>query len=194
MGRDKASLLFGPGETLLQRVVRVVAECVPGEHIVCVASHGQALPELPGGTRVLVDREPDRGPLAALQEGLRGLTGSADRAFVCGCDAPLLRPAFVTRMLELLGDADIAAPHDGERWQPLAGVYHTRALSSVDKLLASGERSLQALCNSCDARRVSLDEIRAVDAELLSLASCNTPEDYHAARRQAETLQRAPLQ
>jgi molybdopterin-guanine dinucleotide biosynthesis protein A len=185
MGRDKASLPFQPGESLLQRAVSVLSTCVAAENIVCVAAAGQRLPELPTETQIVFDREPAGGPLMALATGLRALAGHGDAVFVCGCDSPLLMPRFVARMFELLGDAAMAAPHDGEHWHPLGGVYRTDVLSHVETLLHAGERSLHSLCNSCNSRRVSLEELREVDPKLLSLMSCNTPEQYAGALRAA---------
>ena len=46
MGRDKATLPFGP-ELMLQRVVRLIGEVVSLENVVVVAAPNQLLPELP---------------------------------------------------------------------------------------------------------------------------------------------------
>jgi molybdopterin-guanine dinucleotide biosynthesis protein A len=192
MGRDKATLPFGAGETLLQQVVRRLGECVSTEHIVCVARAGQVLPALPSEVHVVYDREPGGGPLAAFDAGLLALEDGGESVFVCGCDVPLLRPAFVTRMFELLEGHEIAAPHDGDRWHPLAGVYRTDILAKVDALLGTGERSLHALLNRCNAQRVSMDEVRLADPELLSLLSCNTPEEYEAVLQRAIAIGNVP--
>jgi molybdopterin-guanine dinucleotide biosynthesis protein A len=181
MGRDKAALPFGRDETILQRVVRLLGIVVPPEHIVCVAAEGQLLPRLPAGVSVVIDRVLDCGPLAGLAEGLAAIENRAEAVFVTGCDAPLLAPAFIERMFTLLGAALIAAPHDSRNWHPLPAVYRTSVLPAAVSLLAAGERSLVALLEVNATRRVSLDELRDVDPELLSLASCNTPADYEAA-------------
>ena len=81
-------------------------------------------------------------------------------------------------MFELLADYQIAAPHDGTRWHPLAAIYRTDLLPTVQARLATDDRSLVALLTACRTRRVPADELRDVDPELASLASCNTPEDY----------------
>jgi molybdenum cofactor guanylyltransferase len=178
MGRDKAMLPCGPSETMLQRVVRLVGEVVPPERIVCATAPDQSLPVLPAGVRTVPDRDPGRGPLAGLAAGLEALQAEADAVFVAGCDAGLLVPAFVRRMFELLADFQIAAPHDGTRWHPLAAVYRTDVLPTVQARLATDDRSLIALLAACRTRRVPIDELRDVDPELLSLAGCNTLEEY----------------
>jgi molybdopterin-guanine dinucleotide biosynthesis protein A len=181
MGRDKATLPFGPAETLLERVVRLVAEEVPAERIVCVAASEQLLPPLPAAVQIVRDGVPHGGPLAGFASGMAALRDRVDAAFVCGCDAPLLVPAFVTRMFELVDGYQIAVPLDGERLHPLASVYRTEVLALAESLLANGERRLMALVERCDTRRVTADELRVIDQELASLANCNTPEEYQAA-------------
>jgi molybdopterin-guanine dinucleotide biosynthesis protein A len=178
MGRDKALLPFGPNEVLLQRVVRIVAEAAPAERIVCVAGAHQSLPALPDAVQVVRDVAPQLGPLAGLATGLAALEGRAAAVFACGCDAPLVTPAFVARMFDLLAERQIATVWDGEHLHPLSAVYRTNVLPIAQSLLAEGARSLMALVDRCIARRVTAAELRDVDPELDSLANCNTPEDY----------------
>ena len=186
MGRDKASLPFGPGETMLERVVRLVAEVVPADAIVCVAAAGSKI----AGS---IGRHPSRsrydifcGPLAGLADGLRAIAERADAVFACGCDLPLLVPAMVTRLYGELGSHEIAAPFDGTHFYPLPAVYRTSVLASAERLLAAGERSLVAMLNRSDTSRVVAESLRDIDPELLSLAPCNSREEYEAALRRIE--------
>src|SRR5271170_2062710 len=92
MGTSKAWLAFA-GETLLQRIVRLLSEVV--QPIVVVAAAGQELPPLPSDVVTIHDLVPDLGPLQGLADGLAALMGRAEAAFVSSCDTPLLRPQFV---------------------------------------------------------------------------------------------------
>ena len=90
MGRDKATLPFGPDETILPRVVRLVGEVVPFGRIVCAAAVDQSLPVLPAGVRIAVDRQSGRGPLAGLAAGLEARCRGRrppflSRAATCHC-------------------------------------------------------------------------------------------------------------
>src|SRR5690242_16558381 len=105
MGVPKATLPFGP-ETMLQRVVRLLGTVV--SPVVVVAAREQALPELPHGITVTRDEREQKGPLEGLRAGLRALPSSVGIAYVTSCDVPLLVPAFVERMVGLLGDHDSA--------------------------------------------------------------------------------------
>jgi molybdenum cofactor guanylyltransferase len=185
MGRDKNWLAFGPNETMLQRVVRLVSEAVPAEQIVCVAAPDQSLPALPTGVRIVYDAQPHQGPLAGLTTGLDTVTTNAEVIFAVSCDAPLLVPAVISRMFDLLGDHQIAAPHDGERWHPLPAVYRTNLLPQIESLLSAGKRSLVALLESADCCRVLTNELQDIDPQLNSFISCNSPEYYEAAKFRA---------
>src|SRR5579862_8319951 len=133
MGVPKATLPFGP-ETMLQRVVRLLGAVV--SPVVVVAAREQALPELPDDVIVTRDEREQRGPLEGLRAGLRALPNSADIAYVTSCDVPLLVPGFVTRMIELLGDDDIAVMEVEGFPYPLSAVYRRDTLPQVESLLA----------------------------------------------------------
>jgi len=178
MGRDKALLPFGPGEAMLQRVVRLVAEVVRPDRIVCVAAAEQELSRLAAAVRIVVDPTPHQGPLAGIAAGLAQLQDKASAAFVTGCDVPLLAPALIERMFDLLDDHEIAAPHDGQHWHPLVAVYRVDLLPRIESLLSADKCSVVSLLESSDTRRVTTDELLDVDSELLSLATCNAPSDY----------------
>ena len=125
MGTPKATLPFGP-ETMLQRVVRLLGSVV--DPIIVVAARRQALPELPDDVIVTQDEREERGPLEGLRAGLKALPNSVDSAYVTSCDVPLLVPGFVTRMIELLGDYDIAVMEVDGFPHPLSAVYRRTTL------------------------------------------------------------------
>jgi len=180
MGRDKATLPFG-AELMLQRVVRLVSEVVPAECIVIVAARDQVLPDLPAAVRVARDEHPERGPLEGLAAGLRAIADAADAVYVTSCDVPLLVPAFVVRMFELLGEHDIAVPHDGEHHHPLAAVYRVGVQAAVDRLLGTDRLRPRFLFDEVRTRVVLVDELRDVDPQLATLENLNRPEDYRVA-------------
>jgi molybdopterin-guanine dinucleotide biosynthesis protein A len=180
MGRDKATLPFGP-EVMLQRVVRLLSEAVPLSHIVIVAADEQVLPELPGGVTIARDSRPQRGPREGLAAGLQALPAGVEAVYVTSCDVPLLVPAFVERMFDELGDCDIAVPREEEHHHPLAAVYRTSVLSHVERLLATDRLRPRFLFDEARTREVPVNELRDVDPELRTLMNLNTPEEYQAA-------------
>ncbi|MGQ0634085.1 MAG: molybdenum cofactor guanylyltransferase [Planctomycetaceae bacterium] len=182
MGRPKAWLPFGD-ELMLQRVVRILGEVV--SPIVVVAAREQTLPDLPDTIRVLRDEQEALGPLAGLAVGLAGLQGAAEAAYVSACDAPLLRPAFVRRMIDELADYDLAIPRDGTYHHPLAAVYRTRLAPAVGELIAVQRLRPLFLVQQSRSREVDVESLRSADPDLASLRNTNTPEEYAAALRDA---------
>jgi len=182
MGAAKATLPFGD-EQLLQRVTRIVGSVV--SPIVVVASPDQSLPALPTEVLVAHDRHQGQGPLEALAVGLSALPEASNIAFVTGCDIPLLRPAFIERMLALVDGYDAAIPEESNRFHPLCAAYRKAVLPRIETLLADGHRRMGFLIDSLSVRTVSPDEWKDVDSRSLSLRNVNNPADYREAVREA---------
>ena len=178
MGVPKATLPFGP-ETMLQRVVRLLGTVV--SPIVVVAAPGQELLELPPGVVVARDERESRGPLEGLRAGLTALPEAVDAAYVTSCDVPLLVPAFVQRMLDLLGEHDIAVMEIDGFTHPLSAVYRRTTLPHIESLLAQDRLRPVFLFDAVRTRRVKVEEMVVADPQLNTLRNLNTREDYLAA-------------
>src|SRR5258708_33127256 len=121
MGTPKAALEWH-GSTLLRRTVGILARATAGP-VVVVRAAGQDLPSLPADTIVVDDPREGKGPVQRIAAGLAALAGQADTAFVTSTDLPFLHPAFVGRVLRVLG-----APGAGpEAALPAARGYQQRA-------------------------------------------------------------------
>jgi molybdopterin-guanine dinucleotide biosynthesis protein A len=183
MGRPKAWLPFGP-ELMLQRVVRLVGQAAGP--VVVVAAPGQDLPELPPGVAVVRDPVSDRGPLQGLAAGLAALPESVELVYATATDVPFLRPAWVARLVELIGDHDLAIPEIGGFLHPLAALYRRATiLPAIESLLR--EDRLRPIFLLEAVRSAVLDESMMVvaDPELATLRNLNGPEDYRQALAQA---------
>jgi molybdenum cofactor guanylyltransferase len=181
MGRPKAWLPFA-GELMLPRVVRLLGEAV--SPVLVVAAPDQDVPPLPATIQVVRDEEKGRGPLQGLAAGLAALNGRAEAAYLSACDVPFLRPTFVRRLIDLLGDDDICVPHVGGYHHPLAAVYRTQVRQAVVGLLAEDRLRPFFLFEAVRTRVVEADELLDADPGLHSLRNLNTPEDYAAALRE----------
>jgi molybdenum cofactor guanylyltransferase len=106
---------------------------------------------------------------------------------VTSCDVPLLVPGFVTRMIELLGDDDIAVMEVDGFPHPLSAVYRRDTLPYVESLLAEDRLRPVFLFGAVRTRRVRAAEMVPVDPELRTLRNLNTREDYLAALFEAGT-------
>jgi molybdopterin-guanine dinucleotide biosynthesis protein A len=177
MGTSKAWLPFGP-ETMLQRVLRLLGDVVGP--IVVVAAADQELPVLPAGVVVTCDEREGRGPLEALRAGLKALPLECDAAYVTSCDAPLLVPDFVRRMLELSQGYDVAVMEIDGFAHPLSAIYRRSTLPHIERLLAADRLRPLFLFEAVRTRRVWPDEM-TVDLDLRTLRNLNTREDYERA-------------
>jgi molybdopterin-guanine dinucleotide biosynthesis protein A len=186
MGRPKAWLPFG-GEPMLIRVVRRLEKAV--RPIVVVAAPDQDVPPLPTSVEVVRDEVAGRGPLQGLQAGLVALRDQVDAAYLSSCDVPFLQPAFVRRLVELLGEHAICVPRIGDYHHPLAAVYRVEVVDAVLRLLAENRLRPFFLFEAVPTRVVGPDELRDLDPDFLTLRNLNTPEDYDAALRDANARQ-----
>ena len=180
MGRPKAWLPFGD-ELMLPRVVRLLGEVVAP--IVVVAAPGQDVPPLTSIIEIVRDPERGRGPLQGLAAGLLALRGRVEAAYLSSCDVPFLQPAFVRRLLELLGDHAICVPEvDGYR-HPLAAVYRLEVAAVAERLLNEDRLRPAFLFEEVPTRIVRPEELADVDPTFQTLRNLNTPADYEAALR-----------
>ena len=177
-GRPKAWLPFA-GELMLQRVVRLLGTAV--QPIVVVAAPEQDVPSLPPDVAIVRDDEKGRGPLQGLAAGLAALAGQVDAAYLSSCDVPFLQPAFVRRLIELMGDASICVPRVGAYHHPLAAVYRIGVADAVQRLLAENRLRPFFLFEAVATRVVEAQELADVDPEFATLRNLNTPEDYESA-------------
>lgn len=179
MGLDKPSLAFG-SETMLARVARIVGEAV--DQVVVIAQIGQNLPPLDRRIPVLRDRAPNRGPLEGLAIGLRSATErGAQRAFLCGADMPLVRPAAIRKLLALALGHEAAIPTSRSGPEPLFAVYSVTLLDEIERLLVAGPAGPSQLLARPGVRRVELREIDDGLSMSDLFTSVNTKDNYERA-------------
>jgi molybdopterin-guanine dinucleotide biosynthesis protein A len=183
MGRPKAWLPFA-GELMLPRVVRILSQAV--QPLVVVAAPEQDVPPLPADVCLVRDEERGRGPLEGLAAGLAALSGKAEAAYVSSCDVPFLKPAFVRRLIDLLGDRVICVPRIEGYLHPLAAVYRVEIIDTLRQLLAENRLRATLLCDEVPTRIVEAAELVDVDPTFRSLRNLNTIEDYEDALRDTD--------
>jgi molybdopterin-guanine dinucleotide biosynthesis protein A len=119
-----------------------------------------------------------------LAAGLQTLQGHAEAAYLSSCDVPFLQPAFVRRLIELLGDYAICVPRVGAYHHPLAAVYRLSVGETVNRLLAENRLRPFYLFEAVPTRIVEPVELADVDPAFQTLRNLNTPEEYEAALRE----------
>lgn len=184
MGRPKAWLPWF-GRTLVEHVVGVLREVV--DEVVVVTSEALELPALPA--TVVRDREPERGPLAGLRDGLSALTSPF--AFATATDAPFVRPDAV-RMLLARGRA--CAPIADGHVQVLSAVYPRDAAALADALLAAGRARPLDLLEACDFEAIEASALGGAPTTPPIWLGFNTPADYLAAVRRVDPAATAEVE
>jgi molybdopterin-guanine dinucleotide biosynthesis protein A len=166
---------------MLPRVVRLLRQAV--RPVVVVAAPDQEVPPLPSEVAVVRDEERGRGPLQGLSAGLHALRDKVEAAYLSSCDVPFLRPEFVRRLVDLLGDHAICVPRVGEYHHPLAAVYRLGVGEAVARLLAHDRLRPVFLFEAVATRVVEAAELADVDPSFQTLRNLNTLADYETAIR-----------
>ncbi|MFB9868967.1 molybdenum cofactor guanylyltransferase MobA [Vreelandella sulfidaeris] len=81
-----------------------------------------------------------KGPLMGIYSGLRAAKTSW--LLVVPCDSPALPNDLVARMVEGIGDHDIAVAFDGDRLHPVVALIRTSLADDLAAMLAEGERKI----------------------------------------------------
>lgn len=171
MGGDDKGLVSLAGKPMAAHVVDAIRPAVNSVVINANRNHEQyaAL-----GVDVVADRHADHpGPLAGLAAGIEAL--DTPLVFMCPCDSPFISASLIQLLVDGIGDADIAAPHDGERLQPVFALVRSRCAESLNRYLAAGERKIDRWYES--EHFVSVD----AHSERAAFRNINTPEELAAA-------------
>jgi molybdenum cofactor guanylyltransferase len=185
MGNDKPTMPFGP-ETLIERTIGILESVL--SPIIVVAHENQALPQFPDHVYLVHDELPDLGPMGGLLTGLSEMKRRSPEtkiAYVSSCDAPFLKPEFISKMIELSNSYEIAVPYDGKYHHSLSAVYQIGLVEKIRNLIKENQLRPLHLFEQSNTHQVSCEELKEVDAELESLINTNTPEEYHAALKKA---------
>jgi molybdenum cofactor guanylyltransferase len=131
------------------------------------------------------DSIPGFGPVAGLEAGMRRARGRL--AFATGCDLPFLKFEVIERLFELAdvrGGYEAAVPvQPNGFFEPLHSVYNREKMQSACiRALEKGERRIHVPLQELCVNRVSIDQLRPLDPDLLSFFNLNTREDQETAR------------
>jgi molybdopterin-guanine dinucleotide biosynthesis protein A len=131
------------------------------------------------------DSIPGFGPVAGLEAGMRRARGRL--AFATGCDLPFLKLEVIDRLFEL---ADIMEGYEAAVpvqpngfFEPLHSVYDREKMQiACIRALENGERRIHVPLQELCVNRVSIDQLRPLDPDLLSFFNLNTRGDLETAR------------
>ncbi|HSO92984.1 MAG TPA: molybdenum cofactor guanylyltransferase, partial [Candidatus Dormibacteraeota bacterium] len=130
----------------------------------------------PVAGRIVHDHFPGAGPLAGIHAGLRA--AAFENAWAVACDYPDVDPAIGLLLRQAVTGFDAAVPRIAGKPQGVCAVYSVRLASSIERLIACGQRSVGALLGSSLVRYLDEEEMREVDPELASFRNLNTAAEY----------------
>lgn len=169
MGQDKARLCIA-GEPLLERTARLAAQA--GLAVVVVGRDCPADWCGDPGVRFVPDERPGLGPMGGVHAALRA---AAAPVVVLPCDLPHLNEASVRYLAAAAQDRPprlgLVLRHEGGL-EPLFSVYTPACLELLERRMAAGRLSLQAM-----AQQEGLDLLPAPAWLLPCLRNANTPDD-----------------
>jgi molybdopterin-guanine dinucleotide biosynthesis protein A len=180
MGTDKALLPLN-GETLLERLVRIVEPLVSDTIVMLSAS--QILPaELAidlSKVKIGRDSQIEQGPLQGIADATALLANGTESVFILSCDLPFISSEWLEQMLHRLQESPVisavCAKLD-DKLNPLIAVYRTPVLKSASRFLKNGKRSCLVLLDHCKSVTIEppLDQS-------YQISNINTPDDYQTA-------------
>jgi molybdopterin-guanine dinucleotide biosynthesis protein A len=152
-------------------------------HVVLVVrDHEQAdlyAPYLPSTAQVVLDQQPDIGPLMGLYSGLSVLAErQIDCALVTAVDAPLLQSSLARWLLTQASEREVIMPIVDGIPQVLLAVYPRAVLPQIEQRLREGRRDPRSLLQLVPVRSIEEAQLRQVDPELRSFLNVNTPEEF----------------
>jgi len=127
------------------------------------------------GWEMIPDRFPASGPLAGIHAALSSIR--QPRAFVCGCDMPLVNPELIRFLCSLADNHDIVLPWLSDGPEPLYAVYSKSSLPAITENLQQGQRKIGLLFEKLRIRKVGEKEILQIVPDLSTFHNVNHQHD-----------------
>ena len=185
MGTDKARLRLQPdGPTLLERVIQVTSGLA--DDVFIVSRSASDYDEY--GIPTSADRYPGTGVLGGIGTALHHAASS--KVLVVSCDMPFLSESVLRWMAAINVRYDALVPAVSQRtrqggevtFQTLHAIYKNSCIEAIESELACGNRKAIAFFERIVVRQIPEREIRALDPDMLTFFSVNTPDTLRLAR------------
>jgi molybdopterin-guanine dinucleotide biosynthesis protein A len=185
MGEDKALKLF-LGRPLIQRAVERLGFIA--DEILVTTNHPSDYAFL--GLRLIPDLIPSRGGQGGLYTAMA--SASFPIVAVVACDMPFASAALLEVEARLLveEDVDVAVPRSSGGLEPMHAVYRrATCLPVVRTAIDANQLKIIDWFSSVRVHVLSLDEVATADPSGLAFLNVNTPDDFTAAEKLAQSEQ-----
>jgi len=106
---------------------------------------------------VVLDLEPDQGPLMGILSGLKASTNPVN--FVIACDIPEIDFSFLKQMASFVSDYEIVVPVTGkEKYEPLFAFYNKGVVHRIESLLKREIRKIIELYPLSTVKTIPLND------------------------------------
>jgi molybdopterin-guanine dinucleotide biosynthesis protein A len=189
IGQDKGLVILD-GRPLVSWVIERL-KLVVDEVIIVVGSDSVILEYrtlIPNDVRVVSDCYQEDSPMIGLISGLGEAKG--EYAVVTACDMPFIRPDVLERLFQAAEGKSGTLIVKPDGWvEPLPAVYRiSSCLEYAESLRLRGELRIRKVLETMNGIvRVSIDELRVVDSELVSFIDLDTLESLQEAKRLIES-------
>jgi molybdopterin-guanine dinucleotide biosynthesis protein A len=169
-GADKAFLTVD-GQTVFQRIFRILRRCFP--QVVVVSNQPEKYASF--DVEVTSDEFRSQGPLAGIHAGLG--RARLPYAFVVACDMPFLRPEPIAFLVQRLRAQEAVIPYWEGDIEPLHAIYATSLRDRIGKALHAGVRAIREFIPEIAVDYVPEAAMRQVRGADESFRNVNTPEE-----------------
>ncbi len=178
-GQEKYFFTY-QGRTFIERLIESLSQVV--DEIILVARDPEQCKRFNRieGIRCITDIRTGTGPIGGLHAGT--LAARGEEIFVSACDMPCVDPRVIALLFNHIAGYDAAIPRwNPDMLEPLHAVYKKSAL--VSYLENHDSLSLRAMVKNLNTNYVPIEEIRAIDHELITFTNINKIEDLERINR-----------
>lgn len=136
------------------------------------------------GWPMVGDIHPSCGPLGGIHAALKTINTS--KAFIVGCDMPLLNTDLIAHLCTLPGDWDAALPWLKAGPEPLYAIYTKKCLPHIEQSLQSKEFKIGLLLRKLKLHKISEDDILSQTGSLSTFHNINFRQDMSLLEHAAE--------
>jgi len=179
-GRDKSQLVIDGG-TIFDRQLHVLRSVV--DHVIVVANDPDRFADR--GVTVVEDLVRDAGALGGIYTAL---SVAKEPVLVIACDMPYLTAPFLTRVIEVSQEADVAVPRTADGYHPLCACYTQACAEPIGRRVRAGRLKVLDVFADLHVRTIDPVEIAGFDPDGLLLLNINTPDDVVSAQKRSSSI------
>lgn len=152
MNGNKALLSISGGSTLIEKIASDIEPYF--NEILIIAQSKESFDFL--SYRIVVDEEPNLGPLMGILTGLRASANEVN--FVIACDIPEINFTFLEKMISFTDKYSIVVPVSGEnKFEPLFAFYSKNLIPKIEELLKQKERKVSKIFSKCQTKYIPMN-------------------------------------